>query len=111
MTEHARVYLRIYGRVQGVNFRATMRSTALRLGAKGWVRNMPDGSVEAVVEGPRDAVEKVVEWAHHGPRLARVERLVIVWEPYRGEYQDFTIRYDTEPYTPVELKREVRELK
>ncbi|KSW12094.1 acylphosphatase [Pyrodictium occultum] len=102
----ARAYLRIYGRVQGVFFRATMREVARRLGVTGWVRNMPDGSVEAVVEGPREAVEEVIRWAHRGPPAARVERVVVVWEPYRGEYRDFTIRYDLEPYRPTPLQEE-----
>jgi len=100
-----RAYLRIYGLVQGVFFRATMRDVARRLGVAGWVRNMPDGSVEAVVEGPREAVEEVIRWAHRGPPAARVERVEVVWEPYRGEYRDFTIRYDLEPYTPRPIKQ------
>lgn len=91
--EMVRVHLRIYGRVQGVFFRANMRSVAERLGVKGWVRNLPDGSVEAVLEGPRDKVEEVVRWASRGPPLARVDRVEVDWEDYRGEFDDFTIRY------------------
>jgi acylphosphatase len=102
--ERVRAYLRIYGRVQGVFFRATMREVARRYGVVGWVRNMPDGSVEAVVEGPREAVEKVIEWAHEGPPLARVEKVDIVWEEPRGDMDDFIIRYDLEPYIPKPKK-------
>ncbi len=91
--EMVRAHLRIYGRVQGVFFRANMRSVAERLGVKGWVRNVPDGSVEAVLEGPRDKVEEVIRWAHRGPPLARVDRVEVEWEEYRGEFDDFTIRY------------------
>jgi len=88
-----RAHLRIYGLVQGVFFRATMREVARRLGVKGWVRNVPDGSVEAVIEGPRDKVEELIKWAHRGPPAACVEKVVVRWEPYKGEFKDFRIRY------------------
>jgi len=58
-----RAHLRIYGLVQGVFFRSTMRDVALRLGVAGWVRNLPDGSVEAVVEGVPARVEELIKWA------------------------------------------------
>ncbi len=88
-----RAHLRIYGLVQGVFFRSTMKQVAYRLGVTGWVRNLPDGSVEAVVEGPEDKVRKIIEWAHRGPPLARVERVEVTWEQYRGEFRDFRIKY------------------
>ena len=88
-----RAHLRIYGLVQGVFFRATMKEIADRLGVKGWVRNLSDGSVEAVVEGPKDKVEQLIRWAHRGPPAARVERVVVKWEPYKGEFKKFSIRY------------------
>lgn len=88
-----RAHLRIYGFVQGVFFRSSMRDEAYRLGVKGWVRNLPDGSVEAVVEGPEDKVMKLIRWANVGPPLARVERVEVEWEEYRGEFKDFRIRY------------------
>ncbi len=86
-----RAHLRIYGRVQGVFFRSTMRDVARELGVGGWVRNLPDGSVEAVVEGEREKVERVIEWAHQGPPLARVRKVEVRWEDYRGEFDDFRI--------------------
>jgi len=89
-----RAHLRIYGLVQGVFFRSTMRDVAIRLGVTGWVRNLPDGSVEAVVEGPEDKVRELINWAHEGPPLARVERVDVKWEEYKGEFKDFRIRYD-----------------
>lgn len=92
--EPVRVHLRIYGRVQGVFFRATMREVATHYGVNGWVRNVPDGSVEAELEGPRRAVEEVVKWALRGPPAARVEKLVAEFLPYTGKYKGFTIRYD-----------------
>ena len=71
-----RAHLRIEGRVQGVSFRQSTRDEADRLGVKGWVRNLPDGAVEAVLEGEPEAVEALVAWCHRGPRLAEVLRVV-----------------------------------
>jgi acylphosphatase len=93
MAEMIRAHLRIYGRVQGVFFRANMRERARMLGLTGWVRNMPDGSVEAVIGGPRDKVLELVKWAHKGPRLAKVEKVDVEWEAASGEYDDFYILY------------------
>ncbi len=93
MDDAVRAHLRIYGRVQGVFFRANMREQARMLGLTGWVRNLPDGSVEAVIEGPRDKVLELVKWAHKGPRLAKVERVEIEWGKATGEYDDFYIFY------------------
>jgi Acylphosphatases len=90
--ELVRARLFIRGKVQGVFFRQSMKDVATRYGVKGWVRNRADGrTVEAVLEGPRDAVEKVIEWAKVGPPAARVEDVEIHWEEYRGEFQDFRI--------------------
>lgn len=86
-----RARLRIYGRVQGVFFRSTMREVASELGVSGWVRNVPDGSVEAVVEGERSKVEELIRWARRGPPLARVERVEVEWEDYRGDWEGFSI--------------------
>lgn len=88
-----RAHLRIYGLVQGVFFRSTMKQVANKLGVTGWVRNMPDGSVEAVIEGPEDKVEEIIKWAHRGPPLARVEKVDVEWQRYKGEFRDFRIKY------------------
>ena len=94
MGEMVRARLLVRGRVQGVFFRANTRRVALENGVTGWVRNLPDGrSVEAVLEGPRDAVERVICWALRGPPAARVESLEVRFEPYRGEFRGFEIRY------------------
>jgi acylphosphatase len=64
--------LLVTGLVQGVGYRETMRREAAALGVNGWVRNRPDGSVEAMVDGPPDAVRALIDWAWRGPRAARV---------------------------------------
>jgi acylphosphatase len=77
MSEQRIVRLNIRGRVQGVGFRAFVEETAFGLGLKGWVRNRRDGSVEAVVGGPREAVESLIEAVRRGPRSARVDAVDI----------------------------------
>lgn len=71
------LHLRIHGRVQGVWFRESMRVEAERLGVTGWVRNKPDGTVEAVVQGEDTATDALIEWAHRGPPQAQVDRVEI----------------------------------
>jgi acylphosphatase len=75
MTDKVTRRLAISGVVQGVWFRESMRREAERLGVTGWVRNRPDGSVEAVVQGPAGAVEEITRWARRGPEQARVDRM------------------------------------
>lgn len=65
-------HLRVLGRVQGVWFRESMRQEAERIGVTGWVRNCGDGSVEAMVQGEPESVERLVQWAWRGPDQARV---------------------------------------
>jgi acylphosphatase len=74
----------ISGRVQGVFFRDTCRRMAERYGVRGWVRNLPDGSVEAVFEGPAEDVDRLVEWSRQGPRSAVVEDVRVRAEPPEG---------------------------
>jgi acylphosphatase len=74
----------ISGRVQGVFFRDTCRRLAEQHGVAGWVRNLSDGRVEAVFEGPPDDVSRLVDWAHTGPRLAAVDDVAIQPEPPEG---------------------------
>jgi acylphosphatase len=81
MSERVARRLRIAGRVQGVWFRESMRQEAARLGVAGWVRNRPDGSVEAVVQGHPEAVAAILSWARHGPDGADVRNLEESEEP------------------------------
>lgn len=83
MTRRARVV--ISGRVQGVFFRVTCAEHARELGLGGSVRNLPDGSVEAVFEGPEEAVDAMVGWCRTGPPLARVDRVEVVPEEPVGD--------------------------
>ena len=89
--EHARAEVRVEGRVQGVFFRTETRDRARSRGLAGWVRNAPDGSVEAVFEGARDGVESLLRWCRQGPRGARVDDVRVRWEDPRGE-EGFEIR-------------------
>lgn len=77
-------HLRISGRVQGVGYRDAMRAEALARGVTGWVRNCRDGSVEAVFEGPSEAVEALVAFCRSGPQGARVERVEVFEEEAEG---------------------------
>jgi acylphosphatase len=83
----------VHGRVQGVAFRHYACQRALELGVTGWVRNLPDGSVEGLFEGDETAVNAMVEWCRSGPPAARVERLDLREGAYRGEYDSFLISY------------------
>ena len=74
----------ISGRVQGVFFRDTCRRMAEEGGVAGWVRNLRDGRVEAVFEGPAEDVRRLVDWAHAGPRLAVVTDVAVQPEPPEG---------------------------
>ena len=71
----AALHLMISGRVQGVGFRWSMCEAALEHGARGWVRNRRDGRVEAVLDGPEQAIAAMLRWARHGPRSARVDHV------------------------------------
>lgn len=87
-----RVHLFVSGRVQGVFFRAHTRDLARRLGLKGFVRNLPDGRVEVVAEGPEEKLQELIEFCRHGPPLAHVTGTEIHWEEPTGEFRDFLVR-------------------
>lgn len=86
------VHVYIKGRVQGVFFRAATQTEAEDLNLTGWVRNMPDGRVEAVFQGEDKNVNRILKWCHSGPPAARVEDVLVSEEPCRNELNDFTIR-------------------
>ncbi len=89
-----RAHVLVKGIVQGVFFRANMKRVAEEAGVSGWVRNLPDGeTVEAVLEGDREAVDRVICWSMHGPPMAVVREVRVSFEDYRGEYKGFRIVY------------------
>ena len=79
-----RKHVYVSGRVQGVFFRDSTRRTAQALGVAGWVRNLSDGRVEAVFEGPSNQVDKAVEWTRHGPPHADVHDIEVLDETPEG---------------------------
>ncbi len=87
-----RAHILVGGYVQGVFFRDSMRSVASRYGVTGWVRNLFDGRVEAIVEGEEQDVRAVIDWCADGPPAARVESVDVEWENYQGEFSGFFVR-------------------
>lgn len=84
MMERIRAHLFIAGRVQRVGFRFSTQDMATLYGLAGWVQNLPDQRVEAVFEGDRDAVEKMIQWCHQGPPHAQVEQVTVQYETPQG---------------------------
>ena len=103
--EKIRSHIFVSGRVQGVFFRSETCNKAREFGLTGWVKNLEDpyvafgdrdggrrpshGRVEAVFEGDKDKVEKIIEWAKKGPILAKVKKVEIIFEEYKGEFKSF----------------------
>lgn len=90
-TTPVRLEVTLHGRVQGVAFRHHTQRRARSLGLVGWVRNNPDGSVRAVAEGTRDALEAFLAWTARGPDHARVDRQETHWSEASGGFDDFNI--------------------
>ena len=88
--EHAHV--RVSGQVQGVFFRDSTRQKAEELGLAGWVKNLPDGQVEAVFEGPSQVVREMVRWCEEGPQHASVENVDTDFESAGGDLEGFEVR-------------------
>ena len=88
-----RAHVFISGRVQGVFFRYETRLRAIRNNVAGWVRNLPDGRVEAVFEGEKENVEAMIKFCHRGPPGAIVKKVEVVWENPTGEFKGFRILY------------------
>jgi len=85
------LHLVIHGRVQGVFFRDSMRREAQLLAVTGWVRNTADGTVEAMVQGEKPALDRIVQWAYHGPAHAQVSKVEV--EAGSGAFHQFEILY------------------
>ena len=87
-----RAHIFISGRVQGVFFRVETRDEATKRNVTGWVRNTYGDRVEAIFEGEKENVEKVIEFCKHGPLGARVIKVDVQWKEYTGEFENFKIR-------------------
>lgn len=90
--DEKRVRVIVHGYVHGVGFRAACQAEATAAGVRGWVRNKWDGSVEALFEGPEDAVDRLVRWCERGPRMADVERVEQLDAPEPAPPGPFRIR-------------------
>jgi acylphosphatase len=88
-----RVHITISGKVQGVFFRANTKQKADQLGLSGWVRNTPDGTVEAVFEGDAHSLDEMVRWCHHGPSLAQVQNVKVEQQQTSNRFDGFSIKY------------------
>jgi acylphosphatase len=93
MADKVRAHAIISGRVQGVFYRMETQRAADRIGVTGWVKNRPEGTVEAVFEGAKNQVEAILKWCWDGPRLASVDNIDVTWEAFTGEYTHFDVTY------------------
>ena len=87
------VHILIRGKVQGVFFRQALKVLAIKNNVYGWVRNLKDNRVEALLEGDSNAVNLIVEWAHHGPANARVDEIKSNNEEFKNEFTTFEVLY------------------
>jgi acylphosphatase len=93
MSTKVQAHMLVSGLVQGVYYRDNTRRVAERNEVTGWVKNMPGSGVEALLEGEREDVERVIEWAQQGPPGAIVESVEVDWRPYSGQFYSFEVRY------------------
>ncbi len=91
--ETVRAHVWVKGRVQGVGFRAHVEYSARQIsGLTGWVRNVRDDTVEAIAEGPRANVERLIQAIKDGPRSSRVDESRVEWEEPTGEFDRFGVK-------------------
>lgn len=93
MAPRKRLHLRVFGRVQGVFYRASTRDKARSLLLSGWVRNCPDGSVEILAEGEETQLGALLGWSREGPPAAEVERVEASWSEAMGDLSPFIVRH------------------
>ncbi len=89
--EGVSVHIYVYGLVQGVYFRQSLKKMALKQNVFGWTRNLADGRVEAVLQGRKEDVEKVIAWSKQGPSRARVKKVQEEWDFAAPKYEKFNI--------------------
>ena len=90
--DHERAHVYVSGDVQGVFFRDSTREKAQQLGLSGWVKNLPDGRVEALFEGPSQKIREMVRWCEQGPPHARVENVESEYGEAQGDLRGFEVR-------------------
>ncbi len=83
--------MRVFGRVQGVYYRASAQREAKRLGLTGWVKNRKDLTVEVMAEGEEAGIKDFIAWAQRGPSAARVDKVDVRWRSFCGDFPDFRI--------------------
>ena len=88
-----RIRIIVTGKVQGVFFRQSLKIKAKQNDIFGWVKNLKDGRVEAILEGDEEKINRIIEWAHGGPANARVEDVEIQNEKFIGEFSKFDVLY------------------
>jgi len=88
-----RIRIIVTGKVQGVFFRQSLKVKAKKNEIFGWVKNLKDGRVEAILEGDEEKISRIIEWAHGGPANARVEDVEIYNEKFIGEFSKFDVLY------------------
>lgn len=91
---HMQTHVIISGSVQGVGYRQFVKKHALELVLTGWVKNVADGSVEAVFQGSKEAIEKMIAFCKKGPFLAEVEDISVTWEEEQQEFDSFKILHE-----------------
>lgn len=91
--DHQHLHAIVHGRVQGVSFRFYTANAAQRHNLTGWVRNLPDGSVEVTVEGPRQQLDQLLAFLRQGPPGARVTDVDVDWRQATGQFKDFRVTY------------------
>jgi acylphosphatase len=90
---NVRAHVIFSGRVQGVFFRANTERKAVELGVYGWVKNLPDRTVEAVFEGDKTRVQNLIDWCSKHQPMATVTSMQVDWEEFKGEFNKFSVLY------------------
>lgn len=85
--------IKVHGKVQGVGYRFYATRVARRLGLKGWIRNLRDGTVDAIVEGESDAIDEWIEEIREGPRYAEVTKIEQESKSYQGKFGEFDVKF------------------
>ncbi len=88
----SQAHLIVSGKVQGVFYRASCQEVAQALGLTGWIRNLSDGNVEALVQGEKEKIEKLIEWCKKGPAGAKVNNVNITWGNAQEEFKNFDVK-------------------